>query len=86
MGDANGAAVLARFMAHPTASGIMREGLQWLARLARYSQPDAIYWREVADPLADLLTYAWELPDNQLWQHAPAFEAFKILPKALVTR
>lgn len=56
------------------------EGEQWLARLATYRQPDATYWREAAVPLADLLTYAWELPDNQLRQDTPASEVFKKLP------
>jgi hypothetical protein len=86
IGDAGSAAALARFLAQPAASSMVLEGLQWLARPATYSQPDATYWREVADPLADLLTYVWKLPDNQLRQHVSAFEAFKRLLGVLVTR
>ncbi|RSK38458.1 ATP-binding protein [Hymenobacter perfusus] len=86
LGDAGSAAALARFLAQPAAGSMVLEGLPWLARPATYSQPDATYWREVADPLADLLTHVWQLPGNQLRQHASAFEAFKILLGVLVAR
>jgi hypothetical protein len=86
IGDAGSAAALARFLAQPAASGMVLEGLQWLARPATCSQPEATYWREVADPLADLLTHVWQLPNNQLRQQASAFAAFKILLGVLVAR
>jgi hypothetical protein len=86
IGNPSNAAALATFLTKPAATGMVLEGLPWLARPATCSQPELDYWKDVADPLADLLLHIWQTMVKQLRQDVTAFEAFKRLLSVLVAR